>query len=250
MAMENTYTYTARSVENPEYSVTFTLFDHRMSVGTGAPMEQMAQALERVGAEEETAEETAEGEEIEAVEAEKQSKLWLKPMAISLVEQGTKPFHVEDVDADVEGEEGKSLSDIVRHMTLMDILDRNSSEDESDGVNLMTLHAAKGLEFPHVFIVGMEEDTIPHRVSLEENGIEEERRLAYVGITRAQRSLTFTYANQRKRFGEEIDCEPSRFLEELPKEHVQWDDGSREVSEEERKETGRAHLDNLRSLFS
>ena len=150
----------------------------------------------------------------------------------------------------VEGEEGKSLSDIVRHMTLMDILDRNSSEDESDGVNLMTLHAAKGLEFPHVFIVGMEEDTIPHRVSLEENGIEEERRLAYVGITRAQRSLTFTYANQRKRFGEEIDCEPSRFLDELPKEHVQWDDGSREVSEEERKETGRAHLDNLRSLFS
>lgn len=104
MAMENTYTYTARSVENPEYSVTFTLFDHRMSVGTGAPMEQMAQALERVGAEEEAAEETAEGEEIEAVEAEKQSKLWLKPMAISLVERGTKPFHVDDVDADVEGD--------------------------------------------------------------------------------------------------------------------------------------------------
>ncbi len=106
MAMENTYTYTARSVENPEYSVTFTLFDHRMSVGTGAPMEQMAQALERVGAgeAEEEGAGAAEGEEIEAVEAEKQSKLWLKPMAISLVEQGTKPFHVDDVDADVEGD--------------------------------------------------------------------------------------------------------------------------------------------------
>ena len=150
----------------------------------------------------------------------------------------------------VEGEEGKNLGDIVRHMTLMDILERNNNEDELDGVNLMTLHAAKGLEFPHVFIVGMEEDTLPHRTSVEENGIEEERRLAYVGITRAQRTLTFTYANQRKRFGEEIDCEPSRFLDELPKEHVQWEEMGQKVSEEERRETGRAHLDNLRGLFS
>ncbi len=105
MIKQNTYTYTARSVENPEYSVTFTLFDHRMSVGTGAPMEQMAQAFEHAGAEEEVEVEGAEGEESSvAAEVKKQSKLWLKPMAISLVERGTKPFHVDDVDADVEGD--------------------------------------------------------------------------------------------------------------------------------------------------
>jgi ATP-dependent DNA helicase Rep len=76
----------------------------------------------------------------------------------------------------------------------------------------MTLHAAKGLEFPHVFIIGMEEEILPHRTSIEEDGIEEERRLAYVGITRAQRSLVFTLANSRKRDGEKMDCEESRFL--------------------------------------
>ena len=105
MAKQNTYTYTARSVENPEYSVTFTLFDHRLSVGTGAPVEQMTRVLEQEGAEEEMEEEkeVEEGEAASiAAEVKKQSKLWLKPMAISLVERGTKPFHVDDVDADVE----------------------------------------------------------------------------------------------------------------------------------------------------
>ncbi|MFP4394185.1 MAG: hypothetical protein ACLFTI_02890 [Anaerolineales bacterium] len=105
MVKQNTYTYTARSVENPEYSVTFTLFDHRMSVGTGAPMEQMAGVFEREGAEEEVEEEKEEGVgDSIAAEVKKQSKLWLKPMAISLVERGTQPFHVDDVNADVEGD--------------------------------------------------------------------------------------------------------------------------------------------------
>lgn len=149
----------------------------------------------------------------------------------------------------VEGEEGKDLSGIVAHMTLMDLLDRQSGENDADGVHLMTLHAAKGLEFPHVFLVGMEEELLPHRVSLEEDALEEERRLAYVGITRAQRSLTFTFAQKRKRFGEELDCEPSRFLAELPEEHLAWEDRS-QADPEERRVTGRASLDHLRSLLS
>ncbi|HHJ11588.1 MAG TPA: ATP-dependent DNA helicase Rep, partial [Chromatiales bacterium] len=144
--------------------------------------------------------------------------------------------------------EDPTVADLVNHMTLMDILDRQAGENEADGVHLMTLHAAKGLEFPHVFLVGMEEELLPHRTSLEEDSIEEERRLAYVGITRARQSLTLTFARSRQRYGEEVECEPSRFLEELPPEHLEWED-RREVSEEEKRETGRAHLAALKELF-
>ncbi len=105
----------------------------------------------------------------------------------------------------------------------MDILERQDEESGGDRVHLMTLHAAKGLEFPHVFLVGMEEELLPHRTSIEEDNIEEERRLAYVGITRARRTLTMTCARHRRRGGEMIACEPSRFLSELPDEDLVWE---------------------------
>jgi len=144
-------------------------------------------------------------------------------------------------------EPDRSLADLVSHMSLMDILERNNEEQDLDAVNLMTLHAAKGLEFPHVFLVGMEEELLPHRSSIEADTVEEERRLAYVGITRAQRSLLITYAEKRKRYGEEIDCEPSRFLEELPAEHIEW---RREpANREETRDLGRAHLASLKALL-
>jgi len=116
-------------------------------------------------------------------------------------------------------------------------------------VHLMTLHAAKGLEFPHVFLIGMEEELLPHRTSIEEGNVEEERRLAYVGITRARETLTFTLATRRKRYGEMLECEPSRFLKELPQEDLVWEGAGAEVDPQQRQERGAAHLANVRGLL-
>jgi len=137
-----------------------------------------------------------------------------------------------------EDQETLSLAQIIAHMSLMDILDRQRNDKAQNAVSLMTLHAAKGLEFPHVYLIGMEEEILPHRENLESPGLEEERRLAYVGITRAQRSLTLTYARKRRRHGEEITTEPSRFLHELPAEHIEWE-GKADSAQDAEKEKAR-----------
>ena len=148
-----------------------------------------------------------------------------------------------------KNEEEMSLADLVARMTLMDILERNEEEARDDCISLMTLHAAKGLEFPHVFIVGMEENLLPHFASLQDGDVEEERRLAYVGITRAQKTLTFTMAAKRRKHGEVVECEPSRFLDELPEDDLVWEGGKQELDPEERRERGQAHLANLRGIL-
>ncbi|MCG6896954.1 MAG: UvrD-helicase domain-containing protein [Thiocapsa sp.] len=142
----------------------------------------------------------------------------------------------------------KTLAEMAAHLTLMDVLERQDEAESGDRVSLMTLHAAKGLEFPHVFLVGMEEELLPHRTSIEEDGIDEERRLAYVGITRAQRTLTFTLTRRRKRYGEWITSEPSRFLTELPKDQLDWDD-AREGRPEDRRARGFSHLHTLKDML-
>jgi ATP-dependent DNA helicase Rep len=114
----------------------------------------------------------------------------------------------------------------------------------------MTLHAAKGLEFPYVFLVGMEEELLPHRSSIEEDNIAEERRLAYVGLTRAQQSLVITCAERRRRGGELARCEPSRFLSELPAEDLSWEGRGITLSAEERQERGKAHLAGLKAMLA
>ncbi|MEA3404937.1 MAG: DNA helicase Rep [Pseudomonadota bacterium] len=149
-----------------------------------------------------------------------------------------------------EDGEDKRLDKIVAHMTLMDMMERNESDQEHDMVSLMTLHASKGLEFPHVFLIGMEEELLPHKQNLESPGLEEERRLAYVGITRAQHTLTMTYANKRRKYGEDMSCDPSRFLEELPEESLKWEGKPGVVvTQEEKMETGNAHLANIKSFL-
>jgi ATP-dependent DNA helicase Rep len=148
-----------------------------------------------------------------------------------------------------KADEQRDLAEIVSRIALLDRLDRN---DEGNGncVRLMTFHAAKGLEFPHVFMVGVEENLLPHRSSIEADDFDEERRLAYVGITRAQKTLTLTYAGKRRRAGSWESCEPSRFLTELPAGDLEWDKPGMVQNPETRKQRGQAHLAQLKGLLS
>ncbi|MEQ1621201.1 MAG: DNA helicase Rep [Methylococcales bacterium] len=151
--------------------------------------------------------------------------------------------------ADKQASGTNSLSEIVAKIMLMDIMERNQEQEASDQVSLMTLHAAKGLEFPHVFLIGMEENILPHQNSIDSDNIDEERRLAYVGITRAQQTLTFSYCTHRKRYGEVVECEPSRFLSELPEDDLEWVN-KKQLAPEVIKERGKASLANLKSMLS
>lgn len=119
-------------------------------------------------------------------------------------------------------ENERNLFESVQMISLMNILDKKESDQVSDEVRLMTLHAAKGLEFPHVFLIGVEEDLLPHRESLDEDHLAEERRLMYVGITRAQKTLCLTYCHQRRRGREQMIIEPSRFIAELIQEDLNY----------------------------
>ncbi|MGJ8688775.1 MAG: DNA helicase Rep [Gammaproteobacteria bacterium] len=147
----------------------------------------------------------------------------------------------EDGDADIEA--------AINKLILRDMMERQEEEEIDSQVQLMTLHAAKGLEFPYVFIMGMEEELLPHRNSIENDDIEEERRLAYVGVTRAQQSLTFTLARKRKQFGEIISTTPSRFLDELPQDLLDWE-GRSDATPEQKQEKGAEAIAGLKNLFN
>lgn len=141
-----------------------------------------------------------------------------------------------------------TLEQVVARLTLRDMLSRNEEEEELDQVQLMTLHASKGLEFPFVYMIGMEEGILPHQVSIDEDNVEEERRLAYVGITRAQKELTFTLAKERNQYGEVIKPMPSRFLSELPQDDLDWESGPKKKTEEQKKQVNEVGMASLRSI--
>lgn len=143
--------------------------------------------------------------------------------------------------------EPMTLTQVVTRFTLRDMMARSEGDEELDQVQLMTLHASKGLEFPYVFLVGMEEGLLPHQSSIDEDNVDEERRLAYVGITRAQRELFFTLCKERRQYGELIRPEPSRFLMELPQDDLNREDERKAVSPEERMQKGQNHLANIRA---
>ncbi|WP_367680645.1 DNA helicase II [Candidatus Fukatsuia anoeciicola] len=120
----------------------------------------------------------------------------------------TEQYQHEDLDV-------SPLSAFISHTMLE--MNEGLTNSHQDAVQLMTLHSAKGLEFPQVFIVGVEEGIFPHQISLDTSEyLEEERRLAYVGITRAMQKLTLTYAESRRYYGKDIKQLPSRFINELP----------------------------------
>jgi ATP-dependent DNA helicase Rep len=147
-------------------------------------------------------------------------------------------------------EDGRNLLELTQMIALITMLEGQEGAP-ADAVRLSTLHAAKGLEFPHVFLVGLEEGILPHRESIALGNVEEERRLMYVGITRAQRSLHLSYCRRRKRAGEWNECQPSRFLRELAQEDVRWageplppDEASRE------KAAGSERLKQLKAMLA
>ena len=144
-------------------------------------------------------------------------------------------------------EDGKTLIDLVQSIALINMLEKQNS-DEIDAVQLSTLHAAKGLEYKHVFLVGVEEGILPHRESLDPAKLQEERRLMYVGITRAQRSLHVSYCEKRKQARELMSCEPSRFIAEMGQEDVRFSGGKQALPPD--KATGSARLDAMKALLA
>ena len=114
----------------------------------------------------------------------------------------------------------------------------------------MTLHSAKGLEFRFVYIVGAEDGTLPHASSIDEGRLDEERRLFYVGITRARERLCLSYAARSRRYGAVIANEPSRFLAELPPDDLHWDGRDAEQDAETKREVAGSHIAHLASLLA
>ena len=130
------------------------------------------------------------------------------------------------------------------------LLSHGDRDDPGNAVRLMTLHSAKGLEFRFVFLVGVDDHTLPHEGSVAEGRIDEERRLMYVGITRAKEQLSLSYARRRKRFGEILHNEPSRFLKELPGEDLHWSGRDAEQDAAHAKELASSHIARLASLLA
>ncbi len=142
-------------------------------------------------------------------------------------------------------DDGMALADFLQQLSL--IADRD--EDEPEGqVRLMTVHAAKGLEFDHVYITGVEDGVFPHKNALEENRMEEERRLMYVAMTRARFRLTISHIRSRRRFGKEEKSAPSPFLKELDGEHVRRVD--EDHHSEEAREEAEAHMAAMRDALA
>ncbi len=152
-------------------------------------------------------------------------------------------------DASSDNGEIMDLPALAQRMTLLGILDQQTREKDSNAVALLTLHAAKGLEFGHVFMAGMEEEILPHRDCIDDERLDEERRLCFVGITRARLSLTFTLTRRRRRYGEWKDTTPSRFLEDIPANLLIWQGEGIEQPKAVTQAQGREHLASIRAML-
>ena len=174
----------------------------------------------------------------------------------TLIDQLEKSMQADPEDVSPEDSapssdetETDDVQSAISRLVLRDILEQQAEEDDSDRVQLLTMHASKGLEFPHVYLMGLEEELLPHRNAVEAGTVEEERRLAYVGITRARQTLTLTLARQRKAYGELMDCAPSRFLDELPEADLDWEGRADKENPEKKQARGQDAIAGLRSLL-
>jgi ATP-dependent DNA helicase Rep len=141
---------------------------------------------------------------------------------------------------------GGGPGELAAQLALLSHADR---DDPGPSVRLMSLHGSKGLEFRYVFIIGVHEGSLPHDASLDEGRIEEERRLMYVGITRAKELLHLSYPKRAKRFGEVVKNEPSRFLAELPGAELHWIGRDVEKDAERREDVAASHMARLAALL-
>jgi len=127
--------------------------------------------------------------------------------------------------------------------------DRKEEEESAgDAVTLITMHSCKGLEFPHVYIVGLEDGLLPHTRSKTEGTMDEERRLFYVAVTRAMLTLTITHCGGRKKYGQLMPCQPSPFLKELPQDLVE--DASAKAKRPVTSEAGKNMFDAIRRAIA
>ncbi len=151
---------------------------------------------------------------------------------LNSIKEFTDDDEVPEGEETAEFTKDKSLGTYLQDIMLL--TDADNDKDDTDKVKLMTIHAAKGLEFPSVYIVGLEENLFPSMMSLSSRAdLEEERRLFYVALTRAEQSLTLSFANSRYRFGNLNYCEPSRFIKEVPEEYINSKAGNLERPQKE-----------------
>ena len=163
---------------------------------------------------------------------------------------------IENIDGFVESityyesvEESPSLHGFLETMALTDLMEERE-EKSSGGVTLISFHSSKGLEFPVVFIAGVEEDILPHKKSADrDKDIEEERRLFYVGITRAMNELYITYTDRRSKYGKEKPSVPSRFLKEIPEEAIKRLDRFEKLDPEQEKVYAKKFFANIKAIL-
>lgn len=169
---------------------------------------------------------------------------WLKRSCKDDQEGAARESGINDLLGSMRARGVRTETDLIDFLASVSLEDdRDSAKDELEkqkGVSLITMHAAKGLEFPHVYLPGLEQGTLPHKRSLEEGSLDEERRLLYVAITRARERLTITWCDARTKWGEKMPCQPSVFLKELDPAHLyqtSWEEmRNRPVSLEEAKD--------------
>ena len=142
---------------------------------------------------------------------------------------------------------GSSAGDLAAQLALLSHADR---DEPGNAVRMMTLHAAKGLEFRFVFIVGCEDGTLPHEGAIDEGRLDEERRLLYVGITRAKELLTLSWSAKTKRYGDVHSNQPSRFLHELPQADLHWQGKDPEADQEVTRETAQSHMQKIAAMLA